>query len=252
MKYHIQGTCKGQLLYLGLVYEGELIQIMTFGKSRFNKNYDTELLRMCNKFGVSVIGGASKLFHHVVETYELSNMISYCDKSKFLGTVYEHMGMELKNITPPQEIWSKNNQHITANLLRNRGYDQLFGTDYGKGSSNDELMLSAGWLPVFDCGQKVYVFDIRKTIVDTPEINIYEPVTINKISKSRERICKFCGKPFIPSSNRQYYCKRIHTRICPVCGKAYIEDNIENLKRPPRACSNECRIDRIKKSKQRR
>ena len=61
--------------------------------------------------------------------------------------------------TPPQEVWSKGKEYITANLLRARGYDQLFGTQYGKGSSNEELMLKSGWLPVYDCGQYVYVFE---------------------------------------------------------------------------------------------
>jgi len=249
--YHIQGTCRGQILYVGLVYEDELVQLMTFGKSRFNSNYDTELLRMCTKPGTSVIGGASKLFHHVIETYELSNIISYCDKSKFLGSVYEKIGMDLKSITPPQEIWSKDSRKITANLLRSRGYDQLFGTYYGKGTSNDELMIENGWLPVCDCGQKVYVFDIRNSYNRTSnEFNeTYEPVNRNILDKKRERLCAFCNEPFIPASNRQIYCKRKHYRKCPVCGNMYLETNVENLKRPPIACSQECRSKRIKESK---
>ena len=66
--------------------------------------------------------------------------------------------MKFLTWTEPQEIWSKGTQKITANLLRARGYDQLFGTNYGKGTSNDQLMLEHGWLPVYDCGQKVYVY----------------------------------------------------------------------------------------------
>lgn len=157
--YHIQGTCRGQLLYLGLVYEGELLQVMTFGKSRFDKNYDVELLRLCTKPGVVVVGGASKLFSYATDEYGLSKIISYCDRAKFNGDVYTRIGMQLKRITPPQEIWSKSTNHITANLLRARGYDQLFGTNYGKGTSNEALMLQDGWLPIFDCGQKVFVYE---------------------------------------------------------------------------------------------
>lgn len=37
-------------------------------------------------------------------------------------------------------------------------YDQLFGTSFGKGTSNEELMLLDGWLPVYDCGQAVYTY----------------------------------------------------------------------------------------------
>lgn len=158
-QYHIQGTCRGQLLYLGLVYEGELLQVMTFGKSRFDKNYDVELLRLCTKPGVVVVGGASKLFSYATNEYGLSKIISYCDRAKFNGDVYTRIGMQLKRITPPQEIWSKSTNRITANLLRARGYDQLFGTNYGKGTSNEALMLQDGWLPIFDCGQKVFVYD---------------------------------------------------------------------------------------------
>ena len=66
--------------------------------------------------------------------------------------------MHLIRTTPPQEIWSRGNQKITANLLRQRGYDQLFKTDYGKGTSNEQLMIENGWLPVYDCGQAVYEF----------------------------------------------------------------------------------------------
>lgn len=157
--YHIQGTCRGQLLYLGLVHEGELLQVMTFGRSRFDKNYDVELLRLCTKPGVIVVGGASKLFSYATNEYGLSKIISYCDRAKFNGDVYTRIGMKFKRVTPPQEIWSKGSNHITANLLRSRGYDQLFGTNYGKGTSNETLMLQDGWLPIFDCGQKVFVYD---------------------------------------------------------------------------------------------
>lgn len=47
---------------------------------------------------------------------------------------------------------------ITNNLLLQRGYDQLFGTDFGKGTSNEQLMIENGWLPVYDCGQVVYQY----------------------------------------------------------------------------------------------
>ena len=66
--------------------------------------------------------------------------------------------MKLVRQTPPQEIWSKHEEHVTANLLRQRGYDQLFKTNYGKGSDNEQLMLENGWLPVYDCGMKVFEY----------------------------------------------------------------------------------------------
>lgn len=157
--YHLQGSCRGQTLYLGLVQDGILHQLMTFGKSRYDHKYNIELLRLCTRPGYQVVGGASRLLHYARHVYNLEKIISYCDLAKFNGDVYEAIGMRLLRTTPPQEIWSRGKKKITANLLRQRGYDQLFGTGYGKGTSNEELMLEHNWLPVYDCGQAVYVLD---------------------------------------------------------------------------------------------
>jgi len=56
------------------------------------------------------------------------------------------------------------------------------------------------------------------------------------------KICRFCGKQFIPRSNRQLYCDREHRRICPSCGSVYIEKYPENLSKPPRKCCSYCGI----------
>lgn len=154
-KHHLQGKCRGQEVRLGLYYKDMLVEIMTFGKPRYNKNFEWELLRLCSYSEYTIVGGASKLFKHFRKNYE-GSIISYCDASKFSGEVYEKLGMTLYNRTRPAKIWSRKHDKITDNLLRQRGFDQLFGTNFGKGTSNEQLMLNDGWLPVYDCGQKVY------------------------------------------------------------------------------------------------
>ena len=155
---HLQGQARGALLTLGLAYNDELVQCMSFGLSRYNKNYTYELLRLCSKQGVSVLGGASKMFKFATQQLELDSIISYCDASKFTGKVYEAMGMTRSKLTAPSIIWSKEEKHITSNLLRQRGYDQLFNANYGKGTDNELLMLFNGWVPVPDCGQYVFTY----------------------------------------------------------------------------------------------
>ena len=154
--YHIQNTCKNQKIQIGLYYGSELVQVMTFGQPRYNRKYQWELLRLCTKSGYRVIGGASKLFKYFIRNYSPKSIISYCDLSKFSGRVYEQIGMKLHHVSEPSKIWSKNSDKITDNLLRQRGFDQLFKTNFGKGVSNEQLMLEHGWLPVYDCGQAVY------------------------------------------------------------------------------------------------
>ena len=159
-EYHLQGKAKASI-YLGLVYNDELVSVMTFGTPRYNKNYEYELVRYCSSH--SVIGGAEKLFKYFIKKYNPSSIISYCDTSKFSGDTYIKLGFHLESVSigkhwyhPVEKI------HITDNLLRQRGFDQLFGTNYGKGTSNEELMLQHGFVEIYDCGQSKYVLTLNR------------------------------------------------------------------------------------------
>ena len=165
---HIQGQCKGATVLLGLFHQDKLVQVMTLGLSRYDEKFDFELLRLCTQRGLTVVGGASKLFSHFVKLNPTSSIISYCDKSKFSGDVYPQIGRNLLRESSPAKVWSRGSDKITDNLLRQRGYDQLFSTNFGKGTSNEELMLQNGWLPVYDCGQKVFGFSLNLLVKSEP------------------------------------------------------------------------------------
>lgn len=157
-KFHIQGSCNGQSVCLGLYSDNELTQLATFGRPRYNSNYEWELLRLCTRGGYRVVGGAERLLKHFVSEYNPQSIISYCDLAKFTGDVYTRIGFDHVRNNAPGRIWSRGTKKITDALLNSRGYDQLFGTSYGKGTSNEQLMIESGWLPVYDCGQAVYVW----------------------------------------------------------------------------------------------
>ena len=158
-EYHFQGTCRGQKFRIGLRdKDGNLLELMTFGKARYNKNCEWELLRLCSKNNVSVVGGASKIFKEFVSTHK-GSIVSYCDLSKFDGNIYKQLGFESKNNNPsPSLHWYDGNRHITNNLLKSKGFDKLFETAYGKGTSNTELMLQNGFVEIWDCGQMTWIY----------------------------------------------------------------------------------------------
>ena len=157
-QYHLQGSVRGNLVCFALVQNDEILQVMTFGKPRYNKNFEWELLRLCTKSDVRVVGGTQRLFSHFVKEFNPKSVVSYCDRSKFTGDVYTKLGFELQSTGKPTKHWYSNKksekmQHITDNFLRQRGFDQIFGASYGKGTSNEQLMIERGYLPVYDCGQ---------------------------------------------------------------------------------------------------
>lgn len=157
--YHLQGSTKSLQYAYGLYYKDELVEVMTFGKPRYNKNYEYELLRLCTKPEFKVIGGASKLFKYFEQQVKPESIISYCDLSKFNGDVYEKLGFKLSSKTVPARHWynPKTKRHISDNLLRQRGFDQLHNANFGKGTSNEELMKAEGYVEIYDCGQLVFV-----------------------------------------------------------------------------------------------
>lgn len=160
-KNHLQGYAKDKIR-LGLFYEEHLVSLMTFGTPRYNKKYEYELVRYCTT--ANVTGGAEKLLSYFIKQFSPVSIISYCDLSKFTGRVYEKLNFKLVRKSSPSKHWynMKTKQHITDNLLRQRGFDQLFKTNYGKGTSNEALMLEAGFVEVYDCGQATYVWHNNK------------------------------------------------------------------------------------------
>lgn len=156
--FHLQNTCTMQKVRYGLYYNQQLVMLMTFGKSRFSTKFEWELLRLCTDSDYRVVGGASKLFKHFIANEHPKSIISYCDPAKFDGSVYEAIGMKLYNDVSPNKVWSRGIERVRDRLLCTSGYDRLFGTHYGKTSSNEQLMIDNGWLPVYDCGQLTFTW----------------------------------------------------------------------------------------------
>lgn len=157
--YHFQGYTKSDIA-LGLYENNNLVMLMTFGKARYSKKYKTELIRLCSC--KNVMGGAEKLFKYYIDTYNPESIVSYCDLSKFEGAIYKKLGFKKQGRAICRHWYNlKLKDHITDKLLFNRGFDNLLGKEfgyYGKGSSNERLMLEHGFLEIYDAGQATYVW----------------------------------------------------------------------------------------------
>jgi hypothetical protein len=66
---------------------------MTFGKPRFSKKYDWELIRFASLKGCNVIGAASKLFKHFLKNYP-GNITTYANRRWSDGALYRKLGFE--------------------------------------------------------------------------------------------------------------------------------------------------------------
>ena len=103
---HIQGQCNSSI-NLGLYYNDELVSVITFGKSRYDKKYEYELLRYSSKLHTTVVGGFSKLLKYFIKEYAPKNIMTYCDRNTSTGNVYLKNGFSLVNIVDPGYFYFK-------------------------------------------------------------------------------------------------------------------------------------------------
>lgn len=152
-KYHLQGYVSADVT-LACIYNNEIIGIMSFGKPRFNEQYQYELIRLCWKNDVAVVGGIQRLFSRFVNDYKPTNIITYCDSSKFTGDSYINIGfIPLKEyITEPNYVWVSEDKKTVLSRYQTQKKKLL---ELGLGSSEQsesDIMHSIGYYRVYDCG----------------------------------------------------------------------------------------------------
>jgi len=152
---HIQGFI-GSKVKIGLFHNDELVSIMTFGSLRISLGQRSvadnwELLRFCNKIGISVIGGASKLLNFFKKKYKYSSIISYSDNSRGSGKLYIKLGFDYIHETQPNYYWVING--IRPNRFNFRK-DKLISEGYNPNKTEVQIMNERGFCRIFDSGSK--------------------------------------------------------------------------------------------------
>jgi len=103
---HLQGTCNSSV-NLGLYYNDELVAVATFGKSRYDKKFEWELLRFSSKLNTTVVGGFSKLLKYFIKTHQPNNILTYCDRNTSTGNLYLQTNFKLIDILKPSYFYFK-------------------------------------------------------------------------------------------------------------------------------------------------
>lgn len=155
---HLQGNDHASVK-VGLIYEGELVALMTFVKSRFDKNIQWEMSRFCTKLSTTVVGGSSKLFSWFIKTQNPNTVVSYSDRRYFSGETYLNLKFSFVDNTSP-------NYHYIID-----GYDTLQSRinwqkaklakkllTFDSTLSEWENMKINGFDRIWDCGHSKWVW----------------------------------------------------------------------------------------------
>ena len=154
---HIQGRDNSKIR-LGLFYNDQLVSIMTFGKPRFNKNYEYQLVRFASKLGNQVVGGASKLLKCFQRKYQPKSLISYADCRYSNGKLYYALGFEFLNNSESNYCWIKSRRRYSRYQCQKHKLKQLLGQDkFNPQLSESQNMYLNGFNKIYDCGNMVFI-----------------------------------------------------------------------------------------------
>lgn len=149
---HIQGYARSFISY-GLFYKNELVQLLSFGKPRFNKNYQWEIIRDCTKKDYTVIGGTSKLWQHFLENNSVRSCVcySYPHNGEYTNKYTQHCGfINIEKTKPQKKIyfegeWGREIKRIDKSILEVHGVDRLLGGSFGHDRSNEQILIDLGF-----------------------------------------------------------------------------------------------------------
>jgi hypothetical protein len=142
---HLQGAVMAYTLGVGLFHRNQMLGVMAVRRRAKN----LELIRMCFKSGVSVVGGASKMLSAVRAAYPLMPIRTYCDIGTFRGDVYEKLGFSLTGVNPPNYSYTDGATRIPKQALRP-------GRLLVRGDKERKYALTNGLMRVYNSGVAIY------------------------------------------------------------------------------------------------
>lgn len=157
---HLQWSVTSSI-NLWLYYHNELVQVMTFSKSRFSKEYTYELYRLCTKRDYLVIGWVSKIFKFFCNKYleKWETVVTYADRRYSKGEIYQTLGFRFLGVTPPNYYYFKewsNNLESRLKYQKHKLKDILI--NYDNDITESENMYNHWYRKIYDCWNLKFLY----------------------------------------------------------------------------------------------
>lgn len=155
-QHHMQGSTPAYKSY-ALIKDEQIVLAISIGKSRFDKTYPYELLRMCGAPGITIAGGLSKLMQYIKKQLNGSDIITYCDRSKSRSLGYQSAGFELIRTTDPGYFWTNGNTIISRYRAQKKQLTKWL-PNFDPQLSESANMFAHRYRRYWDCGNWVLKF----------------------------------------------------------------------------------------------
>jgi hypothetical protein len=151
---HIQGTCTFSSSISLLHPDHGIVAVMTYGKPRYNKEHDIEILRFAVKPNYSIIGGFSKILSYLPNNIKI---VSYASKNYSIGNVYLKNGFIQVSESGPNYFYiapefTKLESRVKYQKHKLNKILEQFDPD----KTEWENMIENGYDRIWDCGNLVF------------------------------------------------------------------------------------------------
>lgn len=144
-KNHLNGTARAQMCF-GLFYEGVLVQAASFGKNRFTKEKNLELIRMASSLNTQVVGGFSKIMS------KIDYCESYVDLRIYDGRGYLSSGWKVVSKTHNGYYYTNFKNRFPRQMFMKGKLKSMFGNNIDLSKTEEEICRDNGYYQIFNCG----------------------------------------------------------------------------------------------------
>lgn len=145
---------------IALEYKGEIISVLSFIKSRFDKTFQYEISRYSTLLHHQVVGGFSKMFRYFTERYNIQSCMTYADLRFGEGQVYSKNGFTYAGTTVPNYHYYNRTLGIMESRMKYQKskLKKLFPVLYSDKKTEFQIMQEAGYFILYDCGSNKYIW----------------------------------------------------------------------------------------------
>ena len=151
---HIQGYSQAKFT-MCLKIDNKIVLACSFGKPRFSKESDWELIRFSSELHTNVVGGFGKILSYFKKNYA-GTLLTYCDMKFSTGATYAKFGQLIRQ-TPPGYGWhSMTRDSLSRHQTQKHKLKKLFPASYSDSKTENEILSENGFYKLYDCGNLVF------------------------------------------------------------------------------------------------
>lgn len=158
---HIQGYGQGTIKFFNLIYNDNIIASLTVSKHH-RQNTDKKALvlnRLCFKDGMTVTGGASKMFKEMKQwalDQGYTSILSWSDDTWTEGNIYKVLGFKLDQQFPPDYFYWDRNQ----DCFKSKQSQKKSATNCPEHLTEREWCLQRELYRIWDSGRTRWRYDL--------------------------------------------------------------------------------------------